>query len=360
MSTVTKPVILDETGQLVASTLASKADAITEKLNEIKNAITEEVVIAPISLSITSYPTRTDYLPGENLDLTGLVVKALFSNGNSYDVTQNCTITPDINESLTTDVDTVTITWSYTPTGQTLTTRFSIFVGICEWSSGTPAQIQLALDAHYNGIINLHNYWNVGDERIISLSAMAATGVGESHDAQNVVFVLTEEGGKYLEDGVTECVYQVDQRGCLSEGGYINSTETISGGWRDCARRTWCNNVYRNAIPSDERSLFKEFINYSGTGISSSGTYQTKDYFALRAEIEIYGNNRLSVEGEGSQIEYYETTAHRKKNNSPYWLRSPGISESGNKWVFASPGNDYALMKVPNDDDELIAPFGVI
>lgn len=201
---------------------------------------------------------------------------------------------------------------------------------IPSWSSGSDADIIEALQMHYNGGIDLHDYWSVGDERTIHLSAMEATGVGEAHDAVDLTFVLMNAGGKTLSDGTTECAFVVGVKEALYPGGYMNSTNTNTGGWRDCARRTWCNSVFYNAISSTIKSIFKQFKNKSGTGGgSSSGTYDTTDYFALPAEIEVFGATTYSVAGEGAQFKYYETAANRIKLRTDtqaaggWWERSP-------------------------------------
>lgn len=209
---------------------------------------------------------------------------------------------------------------------------------VVTWANGSDAEVAAMLEAHYAGQIDIHDYWSVGDERVVNLSAMAATGVGESHAAQSVTLVLSNVGGKYLADGVTECAFQWDQKNCLLETGYMNASATNTGGWKDSARRAWCNNVYYNAIPETLRSIFKQHINQSGLGGgSSSGVENTTDYIALRAEIEIFGTTSYSVAGEGSQVTYYQTSSNRIKNSGDagsarvWWERSP---RSGNSSYF--------------------------
>lgn len=208
---------------------------------------------------------------------------------------------------------------------------------IVSWANGSDAEVAAMLEAHYAGQIDIHDYWSVGDERVVNLSAMAATGVGESHAAQSVTLVLSNVGGKYLADGVTECAFQWDQKNCLLETGYMNSSNTNAGGWKNSARRGWCNNVYYNAIPETLRPIFKQHINKSGLGGgSSSGVEDTTDYIALRAEEEIFGSRTYSVAGEGSQVTYYQTSANRIKNlgdagsASAWWERSPRSGSSRN------------------------------
>ena len=242
-------------------------------------------------------------------------------------------------------------------------------VEIVTWTDGTDEQIAAMLEAHYAGEINIHDYWAVGDERTVHLSAMSATGVDESHVEQDVTMVLMNEGGKTLSDGTTECAFIVGQKNMLAndghhEGGYMNSANTNAGGWKDCARRTWCNSVYYNAIPSGFKALLKEFTNQSGLGNnSSSGVEDTKDYCALPAEIEVFGSTTYSVSGEGSLFKYYETSANRIKKQgdsgeaSYWWERSP---RSGNSTRFCCVSSESNTNISYASDAFGLAPFFVI
>ena len=49
-------------------------------------------VSAPVSIEITSEPTKTNYLVGETIDLTGIVVIATLENGSTVDVTDRIAI----------------------------------------------------------------------------------------------------------------------------------------------------------------------------------------------------------------------------------------------------------------------------
>lgn len=211
-------------------------------------------------------------------------------------------------------------------------------IPLVSWSTGTDAEIKAMVDAYHAGELTLEDIqsvWSIGDEREVTLSAMAATGVGETHASQTVKFVLMNWGGKTLADDTT-CLAIVGQKNSLSEVGYMNSSDTNTGGWNSSARRTWCNDIYKGSIPSDFRSLFKQHKNLSGTGGgSTSGTQQTTDYFALPAEVEVFRTTPYSVAGEGSQFKYYETSANRVKalgeggSAGGWWERSPGAGDSG-------------------------------
>lgn len=232
------------------------------------------------------------------------------------------------------------------------------------WSDGTDEEIVEALEKHYAGEIDLHDYWSVGDERIVSLSAMSQGAVGEIHSAQNIVLVLTQIGGKILSDGVTECCFQVDQKNILSEAGYIDGTPYSIPYWNTCQRRTWCNATYKNAFPSTFVSIFKEFVNQSGKNAST--TVSTKDYFALRSEIEVLGTSSESYSGEGTQVDWYKTSANRIKKYKDsdneewavsWWLRSKAKNYYSNYCLINESGSINTMGYTNN---KYIAPFGVI
>ena len=230
---------------------------------------------------------------------------------------------------------------------------------IVAFADGTDEEIAAMVNAHYNDKINLSDYWAVGDTRSVSLSAMSSDYVRESHRAQTVQFVI----GDFEHDdlvasinGHTKAAITLLQKNCLmdatsssnsnngsndTETGQMNSSDTNSGGWKNCNRRTWCNNVYYNALPSAWKSMVKTVNKKSGTGSgSSSGTETTQDKIFLAAEIEIFGSTTYSVSGEGAQYQYYKNaTANRYKMpkwdssyvSQWYWERSP---RSGNSAHF--------------------------
>ena len=245
---------------------------------------------------------------------------------------------------------------------------------IVTFADGTDAEIAKMIQAHYNDKINISDYWAVGDTRSVSLSAMSATGVGESHRAQTVQFVIGDFEHDDLAtaiNGHTKAAITLLQKDCLmdatsasnvnngytdTEKGYMNSTNTNVGGWKSCARRTWCNNVYFNAFPSTWQSMVKIVNKKSGTsGGSSSGTETTQDKIFLAAEIEIFGSTTWSFAGEGTQYTYYKNaTANRYKMpkwdsssvSNVYWERS---RTSGNAYGFCFVNNNgYANYNSAN------------
>lgn len=221
---------------------------------------------------------------------------------------------------------------------------------IVTFADGTDAEIAKMIQAHYNDKINIADYWAVGDTRSVSLSAMSATGVSESHRAQDVQFVIGDFEHDDLAtpiNGHTKAAVTLLQKDCLmdatsasnvnngsadTEKGYMNSANTNVGGWKNCARRTWCNNVFFSALPSTWQSMAKTVNKKVSAGNNSSTIETVQDKIFLAAEIEIFGSTTYSFAGEGTQYQYYKNaTANRYKMpkwnlsyvSNVYWERSP-------------------------------------
>ena len=231
---------------------------------------------------------------------------------------------------------------------------------IVTFAGGTDAEIAKMIQAHYNNKIKISDYWAVGDTRSVSLSAMSATGVGESHRTQTVQLVILGFDHDDLTtaiNGHSKAAVSVGLKDCLmdasnasnpvngsnnTENGYMNSTATNSGGWKNCARRTWCNNVFFAALPSTWQSMVKTVNKKVSAGNNSSTIETVQDKIFLAAEIEIFGSTTYSFAGEGTQYQYYKNaTANRYKMpkwsssyvSHIYWERSPC---SGNSTSFCT------------------------
>lgn len=212
------------------------------------------------------------------------------------------------------------------------------FLSIVTFADGTDEQIVAMIQAHYDDKINLSDYWAVGDTRTVHLSAMDAVGVGESHEEQDVQFVICDFEHDDLTtpvNGHLKAAVTLTQKNCLNEKGYINSTKTNSGGWEESERRIWCNDIFKNSIPSTIKSMIKNVNKQNYKVYNSTALSITSDYCFLLSETEIFGANKNSIgSNEGSQYEYYKTTSNRVKqvngSNVSWWERSPYSGYNGN------------------------------
>ena len=214
---------------------------------------------------------------------------------------------------------------------------------IVTWADGTDEEICAMVDAADKGLINLSDYWAVGDERTVSLSAMAATGVGETHAAQTVKLVLMDKTctgftlAAATSGGKTKPSFIIGLKNSLTAAGYMNAARTNANGWSGSERRTWCNNVFRMAIPSGLRGIFKQFKWKQGQGGgNSSGLLETTDYFGFAPEKAVFGSNTYSFADEAAlyaQWAWYQTSANR--------IKKLGESGSAGDWWECSPSSGY-------------------
>lgn len=210
------------------------------------------------------------------------------------------------------------------------------------FGEATDAELVAMVEAADRGEIDLYEDagWRVGDERTVHLSAMAATGVGESHAEQDVTLVLMNRGGYTLssatESGRNICSFVVGLKIMLGkniERGYMNSTDTNNGSWKNSARRAWCNSVFYNAIPQSIRSIFKQVKVVTAQTYNGTINEETDDYFflpALKEWLGIQGYSNATEAATLSQWEYYNGRTGIKELFGS-WSRSPSYN---NKYAF--------------------------
>ena len=236
---------------------------------------------------------------------------------------------------------------------------------IVTFADGTDDEITKMIEAHYAGKININDYWAVGDKRTIHHNAMAATGVSESHDANDYAYVIigiehddlvTPINGKTKAaitiqtermlywDTTTEYNDSYDM---VHEYGYMNSSSTNDGGWEGCVRRKWCNSTYRQCLPTYIQNMMKQVKKLTSAGSQSSAIKTSNDYAFLPSEIEVSGSTSYSFTGEGKQYQYFKTTANRYKKprygsgyaSGMWWERSPYLRSSSNFCFVSTDGS---------------------
>ena len=317
---------------------------------------------------VATPPTKTVYFVNAPLDLTGIVVKAVYQDGTETDVTNACTFDPPEGTPVTSSVESVTVGWVWDYTLQQFTDDQAIALqDPPSWADGTDEEIIEALNMHYAGTLDLTQYWHVGDVRKVNLSAVTPLYSVETSTAlSNLDLVLMNVGGKELTTPIndhTECAFVVGFAFYLGDYSYfkLNETATNVGGWDACPRRTWLNEVFPNAFSSSIRSIFKQHKNITGKGGTIDETIVSDDYFALPAGKEIWGSSStLSQSSENAaltQFTYFENATNRQKYRM-CWTRSPIHWTSGSFVTTDSNGNGgyYA----PNSTTNSMAPITVI
>lgn len=209
---------------------------------------------------------------------------------------------------------------------------------IVTWADGTDEEIKAMIDAADAGQIDLNDYWSVGDERTVHLSAMTAgDGLNTAQPEQDVVHVLMDTGANsgYTDVNGNPVNFVWGQKDCLYATGRMNTSSTNTGSWNGCAMRTDLNDKYYNALPATYRSCLKQFNVITAQVYNGSTNQTSQDYISLFAEKEIFGSVTRSNRTEANaltQIEYYKTTANRVKqakgSNYYWWERSPYSSSA--------------------------------
>ena len=237
-----------------------------------------------------------------------------------------------------------------------------------QWDSAPDSNVAAAIAAAQAGEVDLSTIWSVGDTRKVQLSAMAATGVGESHVAQEVEVVLMDFQQLYdYTDGSGKCKVIWGLKNGLANGttgeyGYMNSSNN-TGGWDACKRRTWCNEVFYKSLPEWMQAATRQVNVITASG-SSSSTATSADYCFLPAEKEIFGSNAYAsstAESSLKQWTWYATSGNRTKkcgangSASDWWERSPS---SGSSYGFCCVNSDGGAYSTPASNTNLLAPSG--
>lgn len=114
-------------------------------------------------------------------------------------------------------------------------------VKIVTWADGTDEEIAAMVKAADEGLIDLKDYWNIGDARKVMLSETESYEWYTSHSRQEAEFVLMNAGGKNLvtatESGRTTCSFIVGLKDCLKEEDKINKEDTNNSQSRSPCRR---------------------------------------------------------------------------------------------------------------------------
>lgn len=177
--------------------------------------------------------------------------------------------------------------------------------------------------------------FSIGDEKAVTLTS------GE----QIVVQIAGFNKDTYTAGGTAPITFVM--RDCLKTTRQMNSSNTNSGGWKDCAMRSYCNGELLNQFPAELKSLIKQ-VNKKGYIGTTTTIQTTADYLWLLAEVEIFGSKTYSAgTAEGSLYPIFTSNTSRIKrvNGSAnwWWGRSPYAGGSSGFCYVGSDGtaNNY-------------------
>lgn len=221
------------------------------------------------SIDILSEPIKKKYAVGETFDPSGINIEANFNHNFKKNATNLMSYNPtNLNSS---SINNVTAT--YTDKG--ISKYKNIYINVYNysditWANGTDEEIEFMVSRANKGEIDLTDYWHIGDERVVHLNTMPATDVLESHAEQDIIMVLMDTNNvnyTYVEtptSGRTNPFFIVCQKQPLKKSGIMSSDDTTySWSSSSCVRRIWCDDVYKNSLPTIFSKIFKEVSYYS-------------------------------------------------------------------------------------------------
>ena len=114
---------------------------------------------------------------------------------------------------------------------------------------------------------------------------------------------------------------------CYADVKAMNSSNTNSGGWKECAMRKTHLPTVLALMPAEVQSGIREVSKTTMAKRSDKWLETVPDKLFLLSEVETFGSTGNSAAGEGSQYAYYGAGGSAVKTlnggMSSWWLRSP-------------------------------------
>lgn len=172
--------------------------------------------------------------------------------------------------------------------------------------------------------------WKVGDQKSMTIGSTEymIDIIGKNHDT-------------YASGGKAPLTFQLHD--CYADRKAMNSSNTNSSGWENCAMRSTHLPAILALMPTEVQSGIREVNKPTSEGSKSSTINTTADKLFLLSEVEIFGSTTYSAAGEGTQYDYYKAgnSKVKKRNGSAdgWWERSPDASAIARFCRVVSNGN---------------------
>jgi hypothetical protein len=246
------------------------------------------------------------------------------------------------------------------------------------FSDATDEELTEMVNAYYNGIITLDevkSVWSVGDKRKINLSAMEAQYTSKKHIAQEQEITILDFNCDNMTNAIDEYKQALvslqlvnilsDEQGDPEDAEMDLSLKTPSY-WEICDARSWCNNIFKNALPNYIQNLIKQVSKeyYKNYGVAIS---TCDDYVWFLSEYEIFGTTNLR-KAEGINYEYYQNSSNRLKYSGntniinsysyPWWTRT-NFTYSDDETKIPTYGLVDNIDKIKYDSDGSTTSLGI-
>lgn len=230
---------------------------------------------------------------------------------------------------------------------------------LVSFADGTDAEIADMLEAYYNDEYTWEELgWAVGDTRVIHLDVFNAPSPNSSSTwlAQDITVVIVDHDHTTLEtpiNGHTKACITVQTKEVLSGTStgsagtiYVDGSSSIDTSFKKWGyplyMRTYLNDKVWGAFQTDFKALIKPSTHYRHTTYDGTASEQVTDNLFLPSYPEIYGTKSNSSyvatsPTEGTQFDYYKTSANRVKYTNNNGVASTTLSE----WWTGSASYDY-------------------
>lgn len=156
-----------------------------------------------------------------------------------------------------------------------------------------------------------------------------------------MIDIIGKNHDTYASGGKAPLTFQLHD--CYADRKAMNSSNTNSSGWENCAMRSTHLPAILALMPTEVQSGIREVNKPTSEGSKSSTINTTADKLFLLSEVEIFGSTTYSAAGEGTQYDYYKAgnSKVKKRNGSAdgWWERSPDASAIARFCRVASNGN---------------------
>ena len=214
------------------------------------------------------------------------------------------------------------------------------------WTNGSWEEIQNVLNRYYaEEISDLSQYFNVGDKRQITISAIeAGTDLTDAHEETVIDAVIIGIEHDDLETPVsnnrTKSALTIQLFNLMNVTGMYDtfagntsaSTCANHAVYTDTKRRKWLNQNFYNALPIEMQPMIKPVVKKSARGVNNSrylsSSYRTlftsTEKVFLLSYTEVFSGHPNTVnEDDGIQYDYYKSRynfVHWKQNESERYV----------------------------------------
>ena len=139
---------------------------------------------------------------------------------------------------------------------------------IVSFADGTWSQISKMLDMHYNGIIDIADYWNIGDEKEIIIDDIEATTINNTFlpfqltQKQKIVIIGLKHDtlSTTMANGLNKAAVTLQLKDCLNILMPMMTTTAPIGAacaFSQKALPSWLNDYFVPALPTSLQNIIK-------------------------------------------------------------------------------------------------------